>query len=58
MTRRDYLLKTGMGFGGLALSAILTLLLIPPMLSRFMSRQQASKVPGKADGEIATAPAE
>ncbi len=44
--------------GGLSLSAILTLLLIPPMLSLFMSRQQASKTPDKADGEIATAPAE
>ena len=44
--------------GGLSLSAILTLLLIPPMLSLFMSRQQDSNTAGKADGEIATAPAE
>ena len=40
--------------GGLSLSALLTLLLIPPLLSLFMRRQQAT--PAKA--EAAAAPAE
>ncbi|MGI9421417.1 MAG: efflux RND transporter permease subunit [Geminicoccaceae bacterium] len=40
--------------GGLSLSALLTLLLIPPMLSLFMSRQQASE----ATPDPAAAPAE
>ncbi|MEZ5930584.1 MAG: efflux RND transporter permease subunit [Alphaproteobacteria bacterium] len=40
--------------GGLSLSAILTLLLIPPMLSLFMSRQPASA----RETEAAAAPAE
>ena len=41
--------------GGLSLSAILTLLLIPPMLSLFMSRQPASP---SREAEAAAAPAE
>ncbi len=40
--------------GGLSLSALLTLLLIPPMLSLLMSRQQAPAT----SGEAAVAPAE